>query len=90
MNKNIRNSILKNSLSFWLDLNLKTITDRVKWNKKRPLLKQENTQQIIKKLYLERKNIYKLAKYKINCNKKTKKEIAKKIIFFYENNKTNS
>ena len=30
MNKNIRNSILKNSLSFWLDLNLETITKRVK------------------------------------------------------------
>ena len=34
MNKNIRNLILKDSLSFWLDLNLKTIVKRVKWNKK--------------------------------------------------------
>jgi len=87
MNKNIRNLILKNSLSFWLDLNLKTIALRVKWNKKRPLLNQQNAEGIIKKLYLKRKNIYKLAKYKINCNKMTKEEIAKKIIFFYENNK---
>ena len=30
VNKNIRNSISKNSLSFWLDLNLKTINKRVK------------------------------------------------------------
>ena len=87
MNKNIRNLILKNSLSFWLDLNLKTITQRVKWNKKRPLLKQQNVEEIIKKLYLKRKNIYKLAKYKINCNKMTKEEIAEKIIFYYENHK---
>jgi len=87
MNKNIRNLILKNSLSFWLDLNLKTIALRVKWNKKRPLLNQQNAEEIIKKLYSKRKNIYKLAKYKINCNKMTKEEIAKKIIFFYENNK---
>ena len=87
MNKNIRNSILKNSLSFWLDLNLKTITQRVKWNKKRPLLKQQNVEEIIKKLYSKRKNIYKLAKYKINCNKMTKEEIAEKIIFYYENHK---
>ena len=87
MNKNIRNSILKNSLSFWLDLNLRTITQRVKWNKKRPLLNQENVEEIIKKLYLKRKNIYKLAKYKINCNKMAKEEIAEKIIFFYENYK---
>ena len=87
INKNIRSLILKNSLSFWLDLNLKTITKRVKWNKKRPLLKQQNVKEIIKKLYSERKNIYKLAKYKINCNKMTKDEIAEKIIFYYGNYK---
>ena len=87
MNKNIRNLILKNSLTFWLDLNLKTITQRVKWNKKRPLLKQQNVEEIIKKLYSKRKNIYKLAKYKINCNKMTKEEIAEKIIFYYESHK---
>ena len=88
MNKNIRNSVLKNSLSFWLDLNLKTVHKRVKWNKKRPLLKKENADKIIKKLYLERKNIYKLAKYKINCNKLSKESIVKKILLFYENYKT--
>jgi len=87
MNKSIRNSVLKNSLSFWLDLNLKAITRRVKWNKKRPLLNQQNAEEIIKKLYLKRKNIYKLANYKINCNKMTKDEIVKKIIFYYENDK---
>ena len=87
MNKNIRNSILKNSLSFWLDLNLKIINKRIKWNNKRPLLKQKNSEEIIKKLYSVRKNIYKLAKYKINCNNLTKEDIAKKIIFFYENYK---
>ena len=87
MNKNIRNLILKNSLSFWLDLNLNTINKRVKWSKKRPLLNQEKDEEIIKKLYSERKNIYKLAKYKINCNKLSKATIAKKIILFYENYK---
>ena len=87
ISRSIRNSVLKNSLSFWLDLNLKAIIRRVEWNKKRPLLNQQNAEEIIKKLYLKRKNIYKLAKYKINCNKMTKEEIAKKIIFFYENNK---
>ena len=87
MNKNIRNLILKNSLSFWLDLNLKTVNERIKWNKKRPLLNHQNTEEIIKKLYSERKNIYKLAKYKINCDKISKRKIVKKIIFFYENYK---
>jgi len=87
MNKNVRNSILKNSLSFWLDLNPKTIYERVKWNKKRPLLNHENTEEIIKRLYAERKDIYKLAKYKINCDKMKKEKIVEKIIFFYENYK---
>jgi len=90
MNKNIRNLILKNSLSFWLDINIKTISKRVNWNKKRPLLNQENVQEVIKRLYLKRKNIYKLAKYKINCDKMTKKEIVEKIISFYENYKIKS
>jgi len=87
MNKNIRNLILKNSLSFWLDLNLKAINKRVKWNNKRPLLNQENAGEVIKKLYSKRKNIYKLAKYKINCNMLGKEEIVKKIILLYENDK---
>ena len=84
MNNNIRNLVLKNSLSFWLDLDLKTINKRIKWNKKRPLLNNENTEEIIKKLYFERKNIYKLANYKINCNNLTKQIITKKIKHYYE------
>jgi len=87
MNKSIRNIILKNSISVWLDVNLKTLNKRVKWNKKRPLLNQKKAEEIIKKLYSERKDIYKLAKYKINCNYLTKKVITEKIIFFYENYK---
>ena len=84
MNKNIRDSILKNSLSFWLDLNLKIINKRIKWNNKRPLLKQKNSEEIIKKLYSVRKNIYKLANHRIDCNNLSKENIAKKIITFYE------
>ena len=84
MNKNIRNSILKNSLSFWLDLNLKIINKRIKWNNKRPLINRENSQKKINELYVRRKNIYKLAKYRINCNNLSKENIAKKIITYYE------
>ena len=84
MNKNIRNSILKNSLSFWLDLNLKIINKRIKWNNKRPLLHGEDTLSKIKKLYAQRKNIYGLAQHKINCNNLNKEIISKKIISIYE------
>ena len=84
MNKNIRDSILKNSLSFWLDLNLKIINKRIKWNNKRPLINRENSQKKINELYAQRKNIYKLAKYRINCNNLSKENIVKKIITYYE------
>ena len=85
INKNIRNKILKNSLSIWLDINLKTLNKRVKWKKTRPLLNSKNSQAEINKLYAKRKNIYKLANYKIDCDNLTKDNIAKKIIEFYEN-----
>ena len=75
---------LKNSVTIWLDTNLKTLNKRIKWNKKRPLLHGENTERIIKKLYDERKNIYKLAKHKINCDNLSKEIILKKIITIYE------
>ena len=47
-------------------------------------LNVKNTYEIIKKIYDERKNIYKLATYKINCNNLSKKNIVEKIIFHYE------
>jgi len=84
INKTVRNNILKNAVSIWLDGNLKTLDKRIKWNKKRPLLDGENKQIIINRLYDERKNIYKLADHRINCDDLDKKNIAKKIIIFYE------
>ena len=84
INKTIRNYILKNAVSIWLDADLKTLYKRIKWNKKRPLLNKNNNQKKINELYFERKNIYKLANYKINCNKLKKGNIAEEIIAFYE------
>ena len=84
MNKNIRSLILKNSLSFWLDLNLNIINKRVKWSKKRPLLKNVNNQKKMRDLYYKRKNIYKLANNKIKCDSLEKENIVKKIIDLYE------
>jgi len=84
INKKIRDVILKDCISIWLDVNLHTIKKRTKWNKKRPLLNGKNIQETIKKLYIERKNIYKLATHRINCSNLSKETIIKKIIFFYE------
>ena len=84
INKKVRNIILEKSFSIWLDLNLKTLNKRIKWNKKRPLLDKENSSKIIKKLFTERKDVYELANYKINCNRLTKNDIINKIISIYE------
>ena len=84
MNKTIRDSISKNAVSIWLDADLKDLNKRIKWSNKRPLLNKENNQKKINKLYDERKNIYKLANHKINCDNQNKESIAKKIITFYE------
>ena len=80
----MRENILKNSISIWLDVKLDTLEKRVKWNEKRPLLKKENKQKKLKELYDERKKIYKLADYKIDCDGLEKKDIVKKIIELYE------
>ena len=84
LNKTIRNNILKNAASIWLDSDLEILNKRTKWNKKRPLLDKENSKIVINKLYEERKNIYKLANYKIDCTDLSKENITNKIIIFYE------
>jgi len=84
MNKTVRENILKNAISIWLNVDIKTLNQRVKWNQKRPLLKEENNQKKITELYAERKNIYKLANHQIACDKLSKENIAEKIIALYE------
>ena len=84
INEAIRNAVLKNSISVWLDIDLKTLNERIKWSKKRPLLNNENNKKKIDELYSERKKIYKLANHKIDCERLDKEDVAKKIITFYE------
>ena len=84
MNKTVRENILKNAISIWLNVDIKTLNKRVKWNQKRPLLKEEKNQKKLTELYEERKDIYKLANHQIACDKLSKKNIAEKIIALYE------
>ena len=84
LNKNVRETILRESISIWLDIDLKTLAKRVKWNNKRPLLDGEDALSKIKKLYAQRKKIYRLAQHRINCNNINKEIISKKIIDIYE------
>ena len=84
INKNIRLNVLQKSISIWLDVNIKILNKRVKWTKKRPLLNKVDINKKMKDLYSKRKNIYKLANYKITCDNLDKHRIAKKIIEIYE------
>ncbi len=84
VDKALRNNILKNSISIWLDLSIKILSQRAKWNKKRPLLKKTNNFEIIRDIYEKRKNIYKMANHKILCDNLTKKSIASMIEAIYE------
>ena len=83
IDKSIRDAVLKNSISIWLDVDLKILSKRTKWNNKRPLLNKENNQKEINKLYEARKNIYKLANHRINCGDLTKNNIANSAIVNY-------
>ena len=84
INKTVRDAILKNAISIWLNVKLKDLNKRIKWSDKRPLLNKVNKQKEINKLYNKRKNIYKLANHKISCDNLNKKNIAEKIIALYE------
>jgi shikimate kinase len=90
INKKIRDAVLKKGISIWLDESLKVLNARIKWNKNRPLLDNKNNLSKIIELYNKRKNIYKLANYKINCKNLSKENVIKKIISFYENSEINN
>jgi|TARA_B110000114_G_scaffold177158_1_gene208630 shikimate kinase len=85
INDKIRNEILSNHLSFYLNWSESVLLKRIKDSKKRPLA-FNSTDQEIRKLIKKRSQIYSKAQFKINCNKLTKTEIVRKIIKIYELN----
>ena len=44
INKTVRENVLKNAISIWLNIDIETLNSRIKNNYKRPLLKKENNQ----------------------------------------------
>ena len=89
INRKIREEILKNHLSFWLNWNSKTLIQRIKKNIKRPIALKSSTSELID-LIKKRSVVYSKSKYKINCEKLSKNEIVNEIINIYENEKINS
>ena len=82
INKNIRDEIKKNSVSIWLDLDVEMLYKRVGLSQKRPLLKNSSKEDI-KKIYNDRKKIYSLADFKIQCTLKNKDQIINEIVEIY-------
>ena len=89
LNKNIRNEILKNHISFWLNWKNSTIVSRILNSRKRPLAFNSNENDL-KKLINDRSSIYAEADFKINCETLTKNMIVKNVIELYEKNQDNS
>ena len=83
LNEKIRSKILKNDYSIWLKWDKETLTSRLARSKKRPITYSLKKDDIIK-LIEKRAKIYSLAKFKINCDKLSKQEIADKILEIYE------
>ena len=84
LNNLIRKNLKKFSISIWLDLNSKYIFQRIKKNKRRPLLNQAKSEKDVEEIYKKRKAIYSLADFRINCDLKAKYAIVKEITKIYE------
>ena len=84
LNKIIRRSTKKFSISFWLDVPIYELTKRLKKSKQRPLLFEKNIADTVKKIYFDRKKIYNEADYRIKCNSLKSREIVNKILDIYE------
>ena len=85
INRAIKNEVLDNHLSFWLNWNIDTLVKRIKNSKKRPLAVNSTKNELIE-IIKKRSVIYSKALYKIDCENFTKQQIAKKIIDIYEAN----
>ena len=84
LNQDIKKEVLKNHLSFWLNWEIDTLINRIKDSKKRPLTLNANKNELVE-IIKKRSIIYSKALYKINCDRLSKLQIAKKIIEIYEN-----
>ena len=79
LNKNIRNEVLKNHISFWLKTKDDILIQRIRKSAKRPLaynVSNSDLQNMIK----NRNKYYAKAQNKIDCHNKTKKEIVDRIL----------
>ena len=75
LNRNIRQEVLNNHISFWLNLDNETLIKRIKNSFKRPIALKATKEELVN-LIKKRSNIYTKALYKIECKDLTKSEIV--------------
>ena len=85
LNKNIRQEVIKNHLSFWLNWDIKILLDRIKNSKKRPLTIGASEDALIN-LAKKRLGFYSKATYEVKCDNLSKNQIVNNIIKIYETN----
>ena len=85
INKNIKQEVMKNHLSFWLNWDTKILLTRIKNNNKRPLTINTSDSELID-LVKKRSIYYSKALYEIKCDNLTKNQIANNVIKIYEEN----
>ena len=79
LNRNIRQEVLNNHISFWLNLDHETLIKRIKNSFKRPIALKSTKEELVN-LIKKRANIYTKALYKIECEDLTKSEIVRLIL----------
>jgi len=84
VDSHIRKEVLKNCISFWLDMKIEAILNRSKNLKRRPLLNKINLKSTFRDIYEKRKKVYNLANFKVNCTKISKLKLTEEIIKIYE------
>ena len=85
INQKIREEVITNNFSFWLNWDTPTLLSRIKKSKKRPIVFNSSDHELVE-LITKRAKIYSKAQFIIDCYKLTKAEIVKKIIELYEHN----
>ena len=85
INQKIREKVKKSCFSVWLDLPPKEIFNRVKKNKGRPLLIGAKSTKDVENIYLNRKKIYALADYRLDCASKSAEDLVNEVKKIYEN-----
>ena len=83
LNDKIKEEILDKHISFWLNWDPKTLVERIKNSKKRPVAFKSTKNELLQ-LIKDRYLIYSNALYKINCENLSKNEIVNNILKIYE------